>query len=265
MQVAAGCLDDDFLADQPAQRRADRRRLPVEHVGVADQREVGFQFVPVGVEEGFQRRRAAFLLALEQDAHPAGQLSVFGLPGATGLDEEHQLPLVVRGAPAGDDLAARLDLLDLWRKGVGFPEVDRVDRLHVIVAVEQHMRAVWRWPGMMRHDHRVSGRRAHAGVEADRLQVVDQPFRGLPAFGGIGGVGGNGLDAQQREQALQALVEIVVDTVENRGKHGHSGSGTPCGLHAVLQQARREGNRAVAQVRRRLSPRPPGSPAAPAR
>ena len=58
----------DLLADQAAQADGDRRRLAVPHAGVADQREVGLQLLGVGVEERLQRRRAGFLLALEQDA-----------------------------------------------------------------------------------------------------------------------------------------------------------------------------------------------------
>ena len=74
---------------------------------------------------------------------------------------------------------------------------------------------------MVGDDHRMAGRVAQAGVEADRLQVVDQPFAGLAALGCIGRVGRDRPDAQQREQALEAGVEILVEAVEDRGETGH--------------------------------------------
>ena len=143
------------------------------------------------------------------------------LPGAACLDEGHQLSLVVGRAAARDHLAAGLDLLDRRRERIGFPELDRIDRLHVIVTVKQHMRRAGR-SVMMRHHHRMSGRIAHAGVEADQLELGDQPFGTLAAVGGIGGIGGDRLDAEQAEKPLQAPVEILVETVEDGGDSGHS-------------------------------------------
>ena len=121
------------------------------------------------------------------------------------------------------DFAAGLDFPHLRQEGRGLPELDRVDRLDVIVPIEEHMRAVRRGAWMMRDDHRMAGCLPQTGVEADRLQIVDQPFRGLPAFRRIGRVCRYGLDPQQREQALKAVVEMFVETVEDGRKCGHCG------------------------------------------
>jgi hypothetical protein len=139
------------------------------------------------------------------------------LVGAASLDEEHQLAFVVRGAAAGNDLAAAADVLQRGGEGVALPKVERIDGLDVVMAVEKHMRRIRRRSVMMGDDHRVAGRGAHAGVEADRSQVRDQPFGGAAAFSGVGRVGGDRLDAEQAEQAFNALVEVLVEAVKDGG------------------------------------------------
>ena len=73
----------------------------------------------------------------------------------------------------------------------------------------------------MGHDHRMAGRVAQAGVEADRAQILDQPLAGAPAVRSIGGIGRDRGNAQQREEPLEAGVEIGVEVVENSGKWRH--------------------------------------------
>lgn len=214
MQVAVGGLHRDLLTHQPAQSDADRRRVAIPHAGIADQREIGLEFAGIGLEERLQRRRTGFLLALEQDGDAARQIAMHLFPGAASLDEGHQLALVVGRPPTDDHLVVRPDLLDSRRERIAFPQFDRVDRLNVIMAVKQHMRRTGR-AVMVRNHHRVAGRVANAGVEADQLEFGHQPFRRLAAVGGIGWIGGDGLDPEQAEQALEALVEILVETVED--------------------------------------------------
>src|SRR5690606_37929962 len=95
-----------------------------------------------------------------------------------------------------------------------------IDRLHVVMAVEEHVRRARR-PVMMRDDHRMTDRIARARVEADRLQVLDQPFGGPAAILGECGVGRDRWNPYQGEQALEAGVEIGVDTLEDFFNSGH--------------------------------------------
>jgi hypothetical protein len=137
------------------------------------------------------------------------------LVGAAGLDEGHQLALVVGGAAAGDDLGAVRTGLDGGLEGLGVPQLDRIDRLDVVMAVEEHVRRIGRGAVVMGDDHRVAGRVPHGGVEADIRQLGDEPFGGLAAIGGIGGIGGNGGDADEIENPHQAVGEVLVDTLED--------------------------------------------------
>ena len=149
MQIAAGGLDLDLVIDEPAQLRGDRRRVRVPHAGVADQREIGLEVRLVRFEERHEILRTDLLLALDDDGDVDRQRSRDLLPGAARLDEGHQLALVVLGAARDDDLSPvgviGHDGLE-WRT---VPEIERIDRLHVVMAVEQHMRppaAHCRWP-----------------------------------------------------------------------------------------------------------------------
>ena len=140
MQIAVGGLDPHLIVHQPAQRRGDGRRISVPHAGVADQGEIGLEVVLVRFKKRNEILRSDFFFALDDDGHVDRQRAGHGFPGPAGLDEGHQLALVVLGAARDDDLSpvgmvgdGRLE----WRT---VPKTERIDRLHVIVTVEQHVR-----------------------------------------------------------------------------------------------------------------------------
>ena len=82
------------------------------------------------------------------------------LIGTAGFDEGQELALVVGGAAAGDDLLAA-DLADGGLEGVEVPEIERIDRLDVVMAVEQDMRRIGGGGRMMADDHRMARGIAH--------------------------------------------------------------------------------------------------------
>ena len=239
MQVLVGAGDRDLLAQQAAQAGGDRRHPIGEEAGVADQRELGAQLLGILLQEGDERGRARFLLALEEQGQLAGKLPVHRLPGAAGLDEGHQLPLVVGGAARADDLALR-GVLEFRVERVAVPEVERVHRLHVVMAVEQQVPPAF---AAMAHHHRVAGRVAARGVEAQRGEVVHQPVGGAAHIGGIGRVGRDRGDAQKLHQPGERGVQVRVDAgqhgVEDRVGCGvggaHGGVSCPgCGMGATV-------------------------------
>jgi hypothetical protein len=144
-------------------------------------------------------------------------IPVLGHPGAHRLDEGHELALVVGGAAAADHLALGR-LLDRGLEGRAVPQLERVDGLDVVMAIKQEVRAAF---ATVRHHHRVAGRRALRGVEANGFQILHQPRGGGVAIGLVGGIGRDRRDAQQRHQAVEGGIEIGVDPVKNGGKcHG---------------------------------------------
>ena len=99
--------------------------------------------------------------------------------------------------------------------GGAMPQLQRVDRLHVVVAVEQRVRTIAAVAVGRRDDRGMAGGRPHLGVEAERGDVDREMIGRRPAIIGEGRIGGDRLDPQQREQPLQALVEIGIDAIEH--------------------------------------------------
>ena len=69
------------------------------------------------------------------------QLAGHRLPGAAGLHEGHQLAFVVAGPARDDRLASVRQGGDARLEGRRLPQIERIDRLHVVMAVEQHAAA----------------------------------------------------------------------------------------------------------------------------
>jgi len=77
------------------------------------------------------------------------------------------------------------------------PQLERIDRLHVVVAVEKHMRAR---PVSAFADHdRMTRGRPHAGFEADVAKIASDEFGCGAALRLIGRIGGDGLNAHELE------------------------------------------------------------------
>ena len=219
MQVAVGAPDHDLLADQPAQHGGDGGRVGVPHAGVADEREVGLELVRVGVDEGGKRRRTGLLLALEQNRHVAGQAARLA-EGANGLDERHELALVVAGPARHDPLA----VADLRLERIARPERQRVDRLHVVMAVEQDVRGIAMRSLSVTDDDRPARGRPDGGVEAELGQLRREPVGGAPALLRIGGVGRDRRDREEFEQAVERTLSVAVNLAENGVDRCHDGA-----------------------------------------
>ena len=220
MQVAVGTGEPDLFVDQAAQRGGDRRRLRVPHAGIAHQRQVAAQLGGVVAHEAEQVLGAALLLALDHHGDIQRQRAGDRLEGAAGLDEGHGLAFVVAGAAGDDDFAATIERLDARLERRRLPQIERIDRLHVVMAIEQHARraAVGFAVAAFADDDRVAFGRPHAGLEAEPAQVGGDIFGRGAAVRRIGRVGRHRLDAQQREQPIEAGIKVAVDAVENLGQ-----------------------------------------------
>ena len=113
-----------------------------------------------------------------------------------------------------DDVDARLE-------GRALPFAERIDRLDVVVAVEEHVRAA-RCRMVVGDDHRVAVGRAHRGVETETRQLARQPLRRRAHAVAIGRIGGDALDPQEREQPLQARRKVVINLFQDAVEHGLS-------------------------------------------
>ena len=156
---------------------------------------------------------AHLLLAFDQDDDIDRQRPGDDLVGAARLQEGHDLAFVVAGAAGDDVLGAASGGGDARFERRRHPLCQRIDRLNVVMAVEQRSAPRAREvPG--EHDRMAPGR-AQIGFEAEIGEVGGDPLRGAAAIGGVRGIRRNRGDPQQREQTFQAAVEIGVDNAEN--------------------------------------------------
>ena len=127
------------------------------------------------------------------------------------------MAFVVAGAPGNDDLSAAFEGLDARLERWRLPQIERIDRLHIVVAVEQDARRVavgTPVAAFADYDRMASGR-THTGFESKAAQISRDMFGGGAAVFRIGRIGRHRLDAQEREQAIEACLEIAIDTVKN--------------------------------------------------
>ncbi len=143
------------------------------------------------------------------------------LVGAAGFDKGHQLALIIGSTATGENLAAVANILDCRGKRVVLPQFQWIDRLNVIMPVEQDMRGTSTRAFVMGNNHRVPRRVTHASLETDRFQIGDQPLGSLAAFGLESWIGRDGLDFQQVEKPLQAVVKVGINRVQNRFESWH--------------------------------------------
>jgi hypothetical protein len=188
--------------------------------------EIRLELGSVLLEERHEILRADLLLALDQDRDVDRQRTRDLLPGPAGLHKGHQLALVVLGAARDDDLASIGVIGDHGFERRTMPEIERIDRLHIVVAVEQHMRPrILAAVGLtssspasssLGDNRRMAGGRPDLGGKAERRDILGQMIGRFLAIVGEGRIGRDRLDPQKRKQPLQAIVEIGIDAVENR-------------------------------------------------
>src|SRR5207248_9211184 len=154
--------------------------LRVPHAGVADQGQILAELAGMLANESEQVLRPAFLLALDHERGRQRQAAGYGFPRPAGLDDVHQLAFVVAGAARHDGFTAAPEILDARLERRGLPQIERIDRLDVVMSVEQRARtaAVAVFPD---HD-RMPGGRANADVEAERAEILGEMLRRLPAL-----------------------------------------------------------------------------------
>ena len=120
---------------------------------------------------------------------------------------EQQLPLVVGRAAGTQDVA-----VDRRVERVGVPQLDRVDRLHVVVAVDDHRRRVGVGAGPLGVDGRQPGRRPDLdGREARAPGGVGEPFGAAVHVGVVVGLGADAGDAQPGVEVGEQFVAVFGD------------------------------------------------------
>ena len=214
VQVDGGAVQGYLGIAQAAQPIGDRRPVDAQHVGVRDHADIGRKLVAVGIEKSIQVRAAALLLALEEEGDTHRQAAVHRLPGAQGLDDAHELALIVDCAAGDDTRAVRtLDQHRVERRPA--PRLDRVRGLDIVVAVVEQMRRTGRGQPVVCHDHGHAAGRPQAGVHAEAGQLIGEPARAGQRVAGMRGVDPDAGETQQLLQSHDAVREAGVDPAED--------------------------------------------------
>ena len=132
MQVRLRASEVDLKVDEAAQAVADRRHPAIEHRRIRDDDDIRLELVLVLFDEGVEVRRADLFLAFENDLDVHGKPAVLLQVRFDGLEVHEHLALVVGGA-ARVDLAVAHRRLERRR----LPEIERIDRLYIVMPVEE--------------------------------------------------------------------------------------------------------------------------------
>ena len=135
VQVSAGPVELHVKVRQAAQAVGDGDGVRVPHAGVRNEHEVGSQIVAMLFEERREVAAAALFFALDQDGDFHGELADCLFPASQRFDEGDDRAFVIAGAARGDDAVTD----GRFKRRTG-PLLQRVGRLHVVMAIEQHVR-----------------------------------------------------------------------------------------------------------------------------
>ena len=210
MEVGLAAADVDLEIGQAAQAVADRRDAAVEHRRVADHDDVGAEHGLVGADEVVEVGAPHFLLALEQHLDVHRQPAVLRQVRLDRLHVHEDLALVVDGA-AGIELAVAHGGVERRRR----PQLDRIHRLHVVVAVEEdRRRALGAEPFGV--DHGMAGRLHETRVvQADAGELGRRPLGAAPDVGGVRRQRRDAGNGQVFLQLLDVTVTVDVDVVDD--------------------------------------------------
>ena len=233
MRVLRRTLDGNFPVHQTAQRRGERRHVFGVHRRIGNDRDVGRELFAIALDRGVEVGRTDLLLALDDDfqvdRQPSARAHVCGDRGQVHDD----LSFVVDGA-APEDLAVAHAAYE--RRSL--PQIDRVDRLHVVVTVDEYRRFSGRTEPLAVRE-RISARLEPAGIEPNLAHAFDQAVATAGDFDALRGIGAyrgyRDEPFEFRESALllslAELDELRIDDVQDDGP---STNGSPNCTSRVL-------------------------------
>ncbi len=211
MHVLERALDLDLPVRDPAQPVGDgRRAVVVLHVRVGHDAHVGGEEVRVRLDELGHRLADVLLVAFEHDPQVDGQVADALQPRLGGAEVHVQLPLVVPAATGVHDvvLVPRLERRT-------DPLLQRINRLDVVVAVDQDGGLVRSGVEPVGGDHRVAAGLGQPRVlETDGRERVRDPLRGPHHFIVPGGIRADRFHAQELVQAAQVLIGVLAEVGE---------------------------------------------------
>ena len=201
MQVARRSVHRDLPVHEAAQRHRERRNVFGEHRRVGDDDDVAREPLAFAREKRLEVRRADLFFAFDDDLDVDRQLAVDAQVRFDRGEVHQALALVVdRAAPV--DLAVAHRRFERRRR----PELERIGRLHVVMAVDQDRRRARRAEPRAVRDRMAAGFEHLGSVSPAARMRADRVLGGAPHVGGVIGLGG---DRRKGDPGLE-LVEIAL-------------------------------------------------------
>jgi hypothetical protein len=153
---------------------------------------------------------SSVFLALDEELDVERQAAILLQVRLDRLDVHEHLPLVVGGA-ARVDLTVAHGCLEGW----GGPQVDRVDRLHVVVPVEQDRRLAWRVEPVA-VDNRVPGCLDEPDIlHAHLAQRIGSPLGGPSNIVAVSRERADARDGEVLLEFIDISVAVDVDVIDD--------------------------------------------------
>ena len=207
MEVGAAAAEIDLKVNEAAQAVADRRYAAREHPRIRDDDDVRGEIGSMAANEVVEVDAADLLFSLENELHVHRQPAVLLQVRFDCLQMHEDLAFVV-GRAASVDFAVAHGPLKRRR----LPKVERIHRLHIVMAVEENGRCA-RCAEPVAVHNRIAWRIDQPDIlKAHPPHLVGTPF-GAPLH--IRRVLGQRADAWNREEGLQLReIAIAVDVDE---------------------------------------------------
>ncbi len=199
-------------------------RLPSKKPGVADHADVGREALAVRLQPGVEVDRARLLLALEDELEVDRQAAAAspGAPRPPQTCDRGRWPLS-SAAPRAEDPAVADDRLERRR----LPQVERVDGLDVVVAVDEDGRGAGGVEPVGVDDRVAAGLGDLDVLEAGGAQLAGEPLGRAPAVGRVlrdrrrcWGCAGSRRSGARRRSAV--VVEVRLEGGVGRSSRGAS-------------------------------------------
>ena len=155
MQIFVWSGYRDFFAQETAKHRSDGWNPTVKKTRVTNQRNICSNFVFVFLHKGNEAGRSAFFFAFKEKRDLARQFAMLSNPSPTRFHKCHQLALIV-ASPTRADYFPFFSLFNCRIKRIPVPQVQRINRLHIVVTIEKQMGFVFAlWRRDMSYHHRM--------------------------------------------------------------------------------------------------------------
>jgi len=199
VEITSRAGDFHFGAGDAAQAVAEGPGVRGDHAGVRDGDDVAFEIFAVFFEERGEVGGADFFFALEKEDEVYGEFTFVSNGFADADNMREHLAFIVGGTTGPDPPVA-----DFGCEGWGVPEIEGIDRLDVVVAVDEDGFPIW-LVLVFCDDDGVAGCLMKLGREADGSELFNDPIAAVPDVVLVLGIGGY---AGKREEG-EEFSEVV--------------------------------------------------------